>query len=238
MKNTLFGLFTLLLIFSCSDKKTEDNLQITGNIKGLNKGTLYIKKLKDTTLVLLDSIRINGDSNFESYLKLDSPEMLYLFLNRGETKSIDNSIMFFAEPGKITIESELALFYAKAKITGSKNHQLYEEYKKISSKFNNLLLDLTVERFTAIREKDLKLLAQNETNYNTTLKRKYLYAINFAVNHGKYEIAPYVAISEIGDANVKYLDTIQKSMSPKVAKSKYGALLTKHITNRKSTDLK
>jgi hypothetical protein len=65
------------------------------------------------------------------------------------------------------------------------------------------------------------------------LKRKYLYAINFAVTHKDYEVAPYIALSEINDATIKYLDTIQKVMAPKVAKSKYGVMLTKYVAERK-----
>ena len=51
--------------------------------------------------------------------------MLYLFLDRGQTKSIDNSLPFFAEPGNIKIETSLKHFFADAKITGSKNHDLW-----------------------------------------------------------------------------------------------------------------
>ena len=56
-------------------------------------------------------------------------------------------------------------------------------------------------------------------------KRKYLFTANFALNHKDFEIAPYLALSEIKDINLKYLDTIQKSMSPKVSKSLYGKQL-------------
>jgi len=99
MKNPIIALLSLFLIASCS-KKEETNLQITGNIKGLQKGTLYIKKLGDSTFITLDSLKINGASAFESNLNLKSPEMLYLFLDRGMSQSEDNSLMFFAEPGK------------------------------------------------------------------------------------------------------------------------------------------
>jgi len=53
------------------------------------------------------------------------------------------------------------------------------------------------------------------------------------VTNKEYEVAPYISLSEINDATIKYLDTIQKSMSPKVAKSRYGILLTKYIGERK-----
>ena len=65
------------------------------------------------------------------------------------------------------------------------------------------------------------------------LKRRYLYTANFALNNAKKEIGPYLALSEIPDANVKYLDTIAKAMTPEVAKSKYGKMLRDYIVERK-----
>jgi hypothetical protein len=69
-----------------------------------------------------------------SDIDLKSPEMLYLFLDRGVSNSLDNNLLFFAEPGNINIETKLDSFLYGAKITGSKNHELYEEYKKINSR--------------------------------------------------------------------------------------------------------
>ena len=69
-------------------------------------------------------------------------------------------------------------------------------------------------------------------------KRKYLYTTNFAVNHADYDVAPYVAVAEISDINLKYLDTIQKSMTPKIAKSLYGKKLTELIAERKKLEEK
>ena len=76
-------------------------------------------------------------------------------------------------------------------------------------------------------------MAKIEEEQNGIIKRKYLYTTNFAVNNGDYEVAPYVALAEIYDINLKFLDTIQKSMSPKVAKSLYGKKLNEYIAERK-----
>ena len=100
MQKTFIAFLSLAILSSCGEKKQEKDLLITGNIKGLKKGTLYIQKLQDTTLVALDTIKINGDSHFTSELDIDSPEMYYLFLDRGVTNSLDNNIPFFAEKGK------------------------------------------------------------------------------------------------------------------------------------------
>ena len=98
MRKSIILLFSVLFLLSCSEKKSEKNFVLTGNIKGLKKGTLYIQRIKDTVLVGIDTIKINGDSNFKSEFDLQSPEMLYLFLDRGVTNSLDNNIPFFAEP--------------------------------------------------------------------------------------------------------------------------------------------
>ncbi len=232
MKKLLFAILSLFILASC-ENKPETNLQITGNVKGLQKGTLYLRKLGDSTYITIDSMKIDGKSDFESNINLKSPEMLYLFLDRGETNSGDNNLMFFAEPGKINIATELDYFYSKAVITGSKNNDLYENFKKISSKYNEQQLELTVAKINALKTKKMDLIASIDEKSNAILKRKYLYAINFAITNKEYEVAPYIALSEINDATIKYLDTIQKSMSPKVAKSRYGVLLTKYVGERK-----
>lgn len=235
MKKILFA-FAALAIISCNDEKsTEGNLHIKGNIKGLKQGTLYVQKIVDTVLVPIDTIQIKGDSKFESHLNIDSPEMLYLFLDRGETNSIDNNLMFFAEPGDMTIDTNLEKFFADAKITGSKNQKIYEEYKKIMARFTEKDLEITEQKLRAFqfnRQAPIDIDAKSKE----LLKKRYLVTINFALNNKENEIAPYIALSEVYDANIKYLDTINNSLTPKVAKSKYGQMLNKFIADRKKLE--
>lgn len=240
MKKIALAAFTLFTLFACEKKETIEgaNVHITGNIEGLGQGKLYIQKIQDSTLVVLDSIQIKGESNFESHLKLDSPEMLYLFLDRGQTNSIDNSLPFFAEPGTISIETTLKHFFADAKIKGSKNHDLWIEFNKINKRFNDENLNLIEKRLKNDLKPNQKTADSIETAYQKLLIRKYRYTANYAVTHGEYEIAPYLALSEIADITIPYLDTIQKSMKPKVAQSKYGKMLTQYIKERKAAEKK
>ena len=229
-------LLSLLFLISCTEKKSSKNLQITGYIKGFKKGTLYIQKLKDTTLIPLDTIVIDGDSNFTSEINIDEPEMFYLFLDRGVTNSLDNNVPFFAEKGKINIESSLDFFTSDCKITGSKNQELYYEYKKVASRYVDQDLEQIKKKFDSYKDgKKEGVIAAEEMQKNVK-KRKYLYTTNFAVNHANYEIAPYLALAEIYDINLKYLDTIQKSLSPKVAKSLYGKKLITLIAERQKLE--
>ena len=238
MKKSIIAFVALALLASCSKKESTDNLHITGNIKGLKNGTLYIQRIVDTSLVAIDSIKIDGNSSFERDIKLESPEMLYLFLDRGVTNSMDNNILFFAEPGNINIDTNLDNFIYSAKITGSKNQELYDEYKKINSRFNEENLSMVESRFKAIKRQDQKALDSITAKQESNIKRKYLYATNFALNNKDHEIAPYIALAEIYDINVKFLDTIQKSMTPKVANSLYGKKLTKYVADIKKEQQK
>lgn len=237
MRKSLIALFSILLLASCNEeKKQTKSFMLTGNIKGLKKGTLYIQRINDTVLVPIDTIAINGDSHFTSEFDLQSPEMLYLFLDRGVTNSVDNNITFFAEKGKMNIETSLDFFTADAKITGSKNQELYDQYKKVVSRFVDKDLELIQEKFQAFKDKKTDEIAKIEEEQKDILKKKYLYTTNFAVTNGDYEVAPYVALAEIYDINMKYLDTIQKSMTPKVSKSLYGKKLNEFVAQRKNDE--
>lgn len=233
MKKSSIAFFVLLLLYACNKRESTTNLQLTGTIKGLKKGTLYIQRVANTNLVAIDTIIIDGTSAFETNLQLDSPEMLYLFLDRGETNSMDNNILFFAEPGKMNIETNLESYIVSAKITGSKNQEKYEEYQKINSRFRDENLDMIEQRFNAMKNNNSKIIDSLTAKQNNNTKRKYLFATNFAINNREYEVAPYIALSEIYDINLKYLDTIQKAMSPKVAKSLYGKKLTDYVAKIK-----
>lgn len=234
MKKTIIAFVTLLILSSCNKNESKTNLHLTGNIKGLKKGTLYIQRVVDTSLVAIDTLVIDGNSKFETDLNLESPEMLYLFLDRGVSNSMDNNLLFFAEPGNINIDTNLDSFIASAKITGSKNQDIYEEYKKINTRFRDQNLDMIQQKFNAIKSNNQKALDSLNVSQESNTKRKYLFATNFALNNREYEVAPYIALSDIYDINVKYLDTIQKAMSPKVAKSLYGKKLTEYVAKVKA----
>lgn len=238
MNKFILTLFSILILASCTEKKATKNFVLTGNIKGLKSGTLYIQRIKDTTLVAIDTIKIEGDSHFTSQFDLQSPEMLYLFLDRGVTNSVDNNISFFAEKGTMNIETTLDFFTADVKISGSKNQELYDEYKKVVARYVDQDLTLIEKKFKAYQAKKMEEVTKMDEEQKEIQKRKYLYTTNFAVNHADYEVAPYVALAEIYDINLKYLDTIQKSMTSKVSKSMYGKRLNEFIAARKKDDNK
>lgn len=65
------------------------------------------------------------------------------------------------------------------------------------------------------------------------ISSKYLATINFAINHNNLEVAPYLMLSEAFNSNIKYLDTVYNTLTPKIKDSKYGKELKSFIINRK-----
>ncbi len=234
MKKVLYLAAVLIFIISCGDGITEKTMTVSGNIKGLKKGTLYLQHIPDSTLVVVDSIQINGDGSFHFQTELESPEIFYLYLNKKDNNDINDRITFFAEPGNITVNTAWNTFDTNAEVLGSKSHEKLKEYRRNMSSINKRnieLLQQSVNTETPIDSIQLDSL-QRLSDKNT--KRGYLYAINFAINNKDSYIAPYIAVSEIANANIKYLDSINNVLSPEVADSKYGKRLKEHIEDLKN----
>lgn len=226
-------LFILVVISSCN--KPEPNLTVTGTIKGLKKGTLYLQQLQDTLLVVKDSVIYNGEETYILTSDLDAPEMLYLTLDKNAGDDIPR-IGFFAVPGTIEINTTLKRFEFDAKVSGSPLQEKLEEFRDIASKFNNQNLELIKAKFDAQKSGDSAQIAKANQDSDNLLRRKYLYAINFAMNNKNSEIAPYIALAEIYNANIKYLDTIYNALPKEIADSKYGVELNRFIKQRKEEE--
>lgn len=232
MKNYLSLLLVLFTIVACSKK--EADLTVTGTIKGLKKGTVYLQQLKDSSLVILDSMVINGEQPFTLQSDLEEPEVLLLMLDKNSSE--ESRIAFFADKGITEINATLKDFPFKHTIKGSPQQEKYAEFKKMVSQFNNKNLDIIKEQLDAQVSGDTSEANAKENEINSLIKRKYLYAINFAINNKESEVAPYIALAEIYDANTKFLDTIYKALPKNIANSKYGVELDEFIKQRKQED--
>ena len=225
----IFFLFLITLIAACDSK--QNDLVVKANIKGLQKGTVYLKRIIDTTIVTVDSVNVSGNSAIELYSDLDSPEIFYLDLDKKSAEK--DRIIFFADKGITQINTTLKNFVFDAKIDGSRHQKILEEYQSVISKINNRKLDLITEIFDAYKAEDSVKLEAVEQESNSLLKRKYLYTVNFALNNKDSEVAPYLALSVINDARIDLLDTISTSLTPSVKLSKYGIELEQYIKKRK-----
>lgn len=231
MKKLIGLVFIVTLLISCNQNKDGD-MVVTVTIDGLKKGTLYLQKIKDTVLVSVDSVKLDGSTNMVLNDNVESPEIYFLSLD----KKLEERISFFGEKGEISINSKLSKFASSAKIKGSVNNDLLEEHKAMVQKFNGKKLDFIVEKFEAQKINDTALISKINKDEESLIRRKYLYTTNFAVLNAAHEVAPYLALTELYNANIKLLDTINNSLSQKVKISKYGMELDKFIKDIKTKE--
>lgn len=232
MKYFLSLAITFLTIVGCS--KSDKLMHLTGTVDGLKKGTLLLQKLEDTLLVSVDSVLVNGDSNFEFSKEIESPEVYYLYVRLKDGTLIDERIPFFAEPGEISIKTSLKNLAVKAQIEGSKNQDVLNDYKKLLNRYSSRELDQIESSFNALREGNDSLVAAIENQRKSLATSKFLMTVNFAINHPEYEVAPYLMLSEVYNTNTKYLDTVYQSLTPKIKDSKYGNALESLIKSNRS----
>ncbi|MEC8636066.1 MAG: DUF4369 domain-containing protein [Bacteroidota bacterium] len=222
-----------------TSKLSRNTMILTGTVEGLRKGTLFLQKIQDSTLVNIDSVVVNGNPEFQFKTEIESPEIYYLYLNKEDGDSLNDRILFFAEKGNININTLLKTFESSAKVTGSENQKLLQEYRKIARQFNEKNLEYIQAYFTEAKDdNNSKALDSIQAAIDNLSRRRYLYALNFASTHGDNVIAPFIALTEVRDANIILLDTVASKLTEKVRASKYGQELIEFIATRKAEESK
>ena len=228
MSNRIY-LLLVILITSCT--QTPKNTTVSGSIKGLQKATRYLQHVQDDGFTTLDSLEMTSTTDFVLGCDLKEAELLFLSLS----KDVDaERISFFADKGHTTINTSLKRFKFDAQIEGGVQQKLLESYYKNIGRFKDQKLELIEAQLNAQKDGDSERADSLRVEMDKIVQRSYLYSINFAINNKDSEVAPFVAVSEIYDANVKYLDTINKVLPPKIANSKYGIILEAYIKTIKS----
>ena len=228
MSNRIY-LFLVILITSCT--QTPKNTTVSGSIKGLQKATLYLQHVEDDGFTTLDSLEMTSTTDFVLGCDLKEAELLFLSLSKDVYAE---RISFFADKGHTTINTSLKRFKFDAQIEGGVQQKLLESYYKNIGRFKDQKLELIEAQLNAQKDGNSERADSLRVEMDKIVQRSYLYSINFAINNKDSEVAPFVAVSEIYDANVKYLDTINKVLPPKIANSKYGIILEAYIKTIKS----
>jgi hypothetical protein len=221
-----------ILLFACSSKK-EGNMVVKGQIKGLKKGTLYLQKMQDTLLVSIDSVSLLGNNTFLLTDNVDAPVLYYLTFDGNTT---DKRILFFGEEGTITINDNVDKFGFAPVITGSKNQSILDKYNVVSKRFQNERLDFIKKDFEAKKAKNKDLINQLQEDYKRLTRKRVLYTSNFIISYADSEAAPYIALTQLYDASLKILDTVNASLTPKIKNSIYGKRYQEYLDNIKVTE--
>lgn len=225
MKKIIIGLSLSLLIFSCSTK-SKGNFTLTGEIKGLKKGVVYLEKLENNKIVVIDSVFINdGTETFTFSNNIIEPELYILSLDKLNTKQIS----FFGEPGEMNIKTSLDNFFIKATVLGSPLNDLLEEHDNYTKRINDKSLDLIKDKFEAQKQGDQAKVDEIENKKLQNLKRLYLFSANYAIAHKNTAIAPFIAYTRMKQATPQLKQQIYDALTSEIKESKYGKLLKESL---------
>ena len=214
-------LLLLFFLFGCQSNKNK--LDLNFKVKGLKKGKITLKKLNDSSYSKIDSFTVKGNEIINFTYDLKEPEMLFLdldFADGSETKSLS----FFAENNKMDVITSLDNYGYNVLVKGSRNDSLLRDYISINKKFNDEKLDLFERSFENSKTNNtdsLKIIENSIININT---RQFLHNANYAVRNANYEIAPYIAVTDLFESK-KILDTVYNSLKADIKNSKYALQL-------------
>ncbi len=230
MKKTIFLLALIISIVSC---KRENEMNIEATITGLKKGTVYLQKIQDSSLINLDSIIVDGQDTFSLSTVVESPELFYVYVDKVDGTEYNDRITFFGEKGELKLNTHLDKINSKVNITGSKNHRIYIEYQNSLKNINAELGKANLEFIQAQLKNDQEGIVALDKKISSLMRSKYLRAIQFALNHKRTSVAAFIGAREISEANVKYLDSIYNGLSKKAKNTIYGKELALLIQDRK-----
>jgi peroxiredoxin len=116
-------LFSLLGLYAQKDTP----LNLSGSVKGVNEGTIYLQKFNNKIFDMVDSTIIkDGKFTFNSSVIL--PELYGLTLDKDKTP-----IYIFLENTPISIQLDTSDYYRKSIIKGSKAQERFDDFKTRSS---------------------------------------------------------------------------------------------------------
>ncbi|MGB1269115.1 MAG: DUF4369 domain-containing protein [Flavobacteriaceae bacterium] len=230
MKNLLYILAVIIGLVSC---KKENEMHVEATITGLKKGTVYLQKIVDSSLIDLDSIVINGQDTFSLSTTVASPELFYIYVDKVDGSDYNDRITFFGEKGALKLNTHLEKINSEVVITGSKNHRIYTEYQNALKDINKMLAQANIEFIQAQMKNNEDDIVASDKKVTALTRAKYLRAIQFALTHKRTSVAAFIGAREIEEANVVYLDSIYNGLSKKAKATIYGKELETLIKERK-----
>jgi peroxiredoxin len=114
----------LLLSSSLANAQQKSEVTITGTVKGVNSGKIYLQKFNNKMFFSIDSAEIK-DGKFLFSEQLQLPELYGLTLNKEKSP-----LYVFLESGKITADLDTANYYESSVVKGSGSNDLFTAYKK------------------------------------------------------------------------------------------------------------
>ena len=226
MKKVILLIASAVVLFSCN-KLAEGEYIITGNVKGMKTGLVYLEKQGPMGMgfMAIDTVKIE-DGKFEIKGKASEPEIHFIHVDK-----VNGKLTLVLEGGEIEIEFDKDSL-VKSKISGTYNN---EESEKIQKKLKSKIVDFQQRNKVAIEnaQKSNDTVAMNKLRAEYDLIQKDItdYTFGYPKTHPKSFIS--VLILQMMASNPKFtpkeIETIYNSFDESLKKTKPGKAIKENL---------
>lgn len=200
MRKTIHIIAIVAILFSCTGRKGTQ-FTITGTIKGVDVGMVYLQKMDSTGWVTKDSSIVkNGEFSFKG--KVESPDRWNLTI-----KGKEFPYPFFLENSniKLIVHADSAGFI---EVNGSANQDLFNQYIKKSDSIGKLATELDPLYTKADSLKDTMTMNKLESQYNALDREMKKLIVGMAKQHPSSPVGPWLIMRNSYRFELPELDSL------------------------------
>ena len=237
MKKILFLVTTAIVLFSCKNL-AEGEYEITGNIKGIKSGLVYLEKQDPMGMGVktIDTVKII-DGKFEIKGKTTEPEICFIQIDK-----VNGKVPFILEGGEIEMQVDKDSLF-KSKLSGTYSNDEFskfnEETNKLQKKVQKKAMDFQMKNMAKMNEaqKNKDTVAMNSLRKQYELIQKDItdYTFDYPKTHSKSYISVLIVQAMFNNSKfkVKEIETIYNTLDESLKKTKPGKKVKENIDNLK-----
>ena len=216
MKKKLIIIFAIL----CSCLSDKDEINISGEIKGLNNSFIFLIQPDSNTL--LDSSKVVNEK-FNLTAHINEPLELALKI---QSKDSEKSFSFISEPSaKIIFTSSKEKFEFNGKIENSELNYEFEKLNDHINRYNDIDLQMLEQQIQASIENNKKKFDSLNEERLKIDQKKILFIVNYCLNNNSNILSPYFAYKYKNNINLSFLENIYQNLSLEMKETYYGSKL-------------
>ena len=213
--------FTIIIFaIICSCLSDKDEINISGEIKGLNNSFIYLIQPDSNTL--LDSSKVVNEK-FDLTAYINEPLELVLKI---QSKDSENIFSFISEPSaKIIFTSSKEKFEFNGKIENSDLNYEFEKLNGHINRYNDIDLQMLEQQIQASIENNTKKYDSLNEERLKVDQKKILFIVNYCLNNNTNILSPYLAYKYKNNINLGFLENIYQNLSKEMRETYYGRKL-------------
>jgi peroxiredoxin len=220
MKKFAFILFISSIVASCMSNK--DQFKITGSVKGIDTGMVFLQKSEMEKWVNMDSARLEK-GQFAFTGKVDLPELWHIAM-----KESDVIVPVFLENAEIDVQIYPDSL-EKSKVKGSATQDVYQKYLTMNEAINVKMDEGYNEYKKAKDAKDTLGMERNDsilTALDGEVKKQLQ---DFVKTNNKTVVSPYLVMKNSWQFELPELEEVVNVMDTSLNASQYMKALKKRV---------